>query len=61
MFSFLHRFLIGFLISKSTCRKYEDVVCISFETGIQNIGIAFVIVINTLPQPQVGNTLKIGL
>ena len=45
-------FLIGAALSAVCCQSWNRIVTIAIETGIQNIGIAFVILTNSLPHPE---------
>ena len=45
-------FLVGGALSAVCCQSWNTIVTIGIETGIQNIGIAFIILTNSLPHPE---------
>ncbi|KAL7055793.1 hypothetical protein AAHC03_022579 [Spirometra sp. Aus1] len=45
-------YLLGFIFSRLLCRPWPVVTAIAIETGVQNSGIAILILINAMPQPE---------
>ncbi|VDN14441.1 unnamed protein product [Dibothriocephalus latus] len=45
-------YLIGFIFAKLLCCPWPLVTAIAIETGVQNSGVAILILINAMPQPE---------
>ncbi|VDM02829.1 unnamed protein product [Schistocephalus solidus] len=45
-------FLLGFIFARLLCRPWPVVTAIAIETGVQNSGVAILILINAMPQPE---------